>query len=346
MSSTIVDAPLTPEAPPQSTGAHRVTIIEAGRRGGHDVSFRRALALAWTLAVTDWKLRFYGSALGAIWTLARPFAFFGVVYFVFTDIIGLDKSVENYGVYILFGMVLFQYFSEIAGNSVASLVTRENLLRKMYFPPLVIPMAVGITAALNLGMTLIAVAIFTVANGLYPTWSWLELPVLIALLTIFALGVGMLLSSLYVRYRDVAPIWEVVSQLLFYATPVLYVATIVPKSYQRPYLCNPIAAVLTQVRHAIVDPRAPSLARAIGPDWRMLIPLGIVFGTFALGLRGLPPREPAHRREPLASGRPCRARTPRSWRSPRASRRVTRGSAAACGGPCSHPSRTGRCRSR
>jgi len=258
-------------------------VMEAGRRGGQNVGWRRGLALAWTLALTDWRLRFYGSALGAIWTLARPFAFFGVVYFVFTDIIGLDKSVKHYGVYILFGMVLFQFFSEITGNSVQALTAREGLLRKMYFPPLVIPVAVAITALLNLGMTLIAVAIFTLANGIYPTWSWLELPVVVVLLTIYALGIGMLLSSLYVRYRDVQPIWEVLTQLLFYSTPVLYVATIVPASYQRPYLCNPMAALFTEVRHAIVDPTAPSITRALGVEARVLIPLAIIFGTFALG---------------------------------------------------------------
>lgn len=278
MSSTLLSPPSAPQAAPLE-----VTIIEAGRRGGNDVGLRRSAALAWTLALTDWKLRFYGSVLGVVWTLARPFAFFAVVYFVFTDIIGLDRSVKNYGVYILFGMVLFNYFAEIASNSVQSLVSRENLLRKMYFPPLVIPMAVGITAALNLGMTLIAVFIFTFANGIYPTWSWLQLPVIILLLTVFSLGVGMLLSSLYVRYRDVQPIWEVVAQLLFYATPVLYVATIVPESYQRAYLCNPLAALLTQVRKAVIDPSAPSILRALGPDVRVLIPLGIIFGTFALG---------------------------------------------------------------
>jgi len=281
--STVLEPTATTETTPAPAGSRVITVIEAGGRGGNDIGFRRSLALAWTLALTDWKLRFYGSALGAIWTLARPFAFFGVVYFVFTDIVGLDKRVPNYGVYILFGMVLFQYFAEITGNSVQSLVARENLLRKMYFPPLVIPMAVGITAALNLGMTLVAVAIFVLANGIFPQWAWLELPLLIAMLTVFALGVGMLLSSLYVRYRDIQPIWEVFQQLLFYASPVLYVATQVPDSYQRLYLCNPIAAVLTQVRHAVVDPTAPSIATAFGADWRLLIPLAISFATFALG---------------------------------------------------------------
>ena len=284
MSSTLLEDAAAVDAtvaPPDRRAD--VTVIEAGRRGGQNVGWRRGLALAWTLALTDWRLRFYGSALGAIWTLARPFAFFGVVYFVFTDIIGLDKDVKNYGVYILFGMVFFQFFSEITGNSVQALTAREGLLRKMYFPPLVIPVAVAITALLNLGMTLVAVAIFTLANGIYPTWAWLELPVIVVLLTIFALGVGMLLSSLYVRYRDIQPIWEVFTQMLFYATPVLYVATFVPPAYQRPYLCNPLAALLTEVRHAIVDPTAPSVTRALGAEIRVLIPLGIIFGTFALG---------------------------------------------------------------
>ena len=284
MSGTVLEEAVPARATDNAPAAPRtVTVIEAGRRGGHDVGFRRSLALAWTLALTDWKLRFYGSALGAIWTLARPFAFFGVVYVVFTEIVGLDEGVKNYGVYILFGMVLFQYFGEITANAVQSLVARENLLRKMYFPPLVIPMAVGITAALNLGMTLIAAAIFVLANGIFPQWAWLQLPVLIAILTIFSLGVGMLLSSLYVRFRDIQPIWEVVQQLLFYASPVLYVATLVPESYQRYYLCNPIAAVLTQVRHTIVDPTAPSITRALGADWRLIIPLAISLATFALG---------------------------------------------------------------
>ena len=84
----------------------------------------------------------------------------------------------------------------------------------------------------------------------------------------------MLLSVLFVRFRDMQPIWDVVGQMLFYASPVLYVATMVPEEYQRPYLANPIAAVLTQMRHAVVDPTAPTAAEAIGGAARLLIPLG------------------------------------------------------------------------
>jgi ABC-2 type transport system permease protein len=246
--------------------------------------FKRFCSLLWTLAATDYKLRFYGSVLGYLWTLARPFMFFAVIFFVFTEIIGLDKSVENYGVYILFALVLFQFFGEATGNCVNCLVTRESMLRKMRFPRLVIPLAVVLTAFFNLVMTLIAVFIFAFASGIYPTWSWLELPVIIAILVVFASGVGLLLSALFVRYRDVQPIWEVFSQMLFYASPILYVTTMVPESYQRAYLANPLATLLTEMRHAIIDPTARPVWEAIGAPERLLIPAGIVVGVLALGL--------------------------------------------------------------
>jgi ABC-2 type transport system permease protein len=245
---------------------------------------RRVASLTWTLAVTDWKLRFYGSALGYVWTLARPFAFFGVVYVVFTEIANVGDGVKNYGVYILYGLVLFGFFAETTSACLTSLIARGNLLRKMRFPRIVVPLSVVLSALFNLGMTTVAVFIFTLANGIWPTWSWLELIPLVVLLALLATGVGMLLSVLYVRFRDVQPIWEVGAQMLFYASPVLYVATMVPENIQQAYLANPIAAILTQVRHAIVDPTAPSLATAIGGPVRILIPLGVVALAFGVGL--------------------------------------------------------------
>jgi ABC-2 type transport system permease protein len=244
---------------------------------------RRFCSLTWTLAVTDWKLRFYGSVLGYVWTLARPFLFFGVIYFVFTEIVGLAKNVPNYGVYILFSIVLFNFFGEVTGNSVQALVAREGLLRKMRFPRLVIPMSVALTGLFNLVCTLAAVMIFAVISGVYPSWGWLELPVIIVLLALLATGIGMLLSALYVRYRDVQPIWEVVQQMLFYASPILYVTTIVPAKYQHAYMCNPLAALFSQMRHAVIDPTAPTAAALIGGTARLLIPLGLIAIAVVLG---------------------------------------------------------------
>jgi len=257
--------------------------LQESRPSAFGTDLQRFWNLTWTLAATDFKLRFYGSALGYAWTLARPFLFFGVIYFVFSEIVGLDANVKNYGVYILFALVLFQFFNEATSNCVQCLAARESLLRKMRFPRLVIPLSVVLTAMLNLTGTLTAAFLFAIAAGVYPTWSWLELPVIVALVAVFATGVGLLLSSLFVRYRDVQPIWDVVSQMLFYTSPILYVATLVPENYQQAYLLNPLASLLTEMRAAVVDPDAPHVWD-IADGALLLIPLGIVVVALCLGL--------------------------------------------------------------
>jgi ABC-2 type transport system permease protein len=280
----VTPPPTTAERPEQRPAAPAADDPYHGApHGTARDELHRAVALTWTLGLTDWRLRFYGSALGYLWTLVRPFAFFGVIYFVFTEIAKLGTDVPHYASYILISMVLFNFFAEITNNAVISLPARENLLRKMHFPAIVIPLAVVVTGLLTLAGTLVAVIIFAFINGVTLHWGWLELPVLIGLLLTLGLGVGMLLSALYLRFRDVQPIWEVIAQILFYASPILYVATNVPGAYYQAYLCNPIAAIFTQMRHAVIDPTAPSIFTAL-PDGKWLIPLGLILGTFALGL--------------------------------------------------------------
>ena len=178
---------------------------------------RRFANLAVTLAATDFKLRFFGSALGYVWSLMRPLMLFGVLYVVFTHVIRFGAGVEHYPVYLLTSIVLFSYFSETTSRAVTSLVDRENLLRKIRFPHMVIPTAVALHGLFNLGMNLIAVFVFVLASGITPQVDWLQLPLLILLLAVLSTGIAMLLSALYVRYRDIQPIWDVVLQLLFYA---------------------------------------------------------------------------------------------------------------------------------
>jgi ABC-2 type transport system permease protein len=203
---------------------------------------------------------------------------------VFAEIVGAGNGVRNYPAYILMALVLFQFFLSITSTSLSCLVDRQSLLRKMRFPRLVIPLSVTLGALFELGMTLVAVVIFLALSGVYPAWSWLELIPLIGILTLFGTGLGLLLSVLFVRFRDIRPIWDVTGQMLFYASPVLYVSTMVPEEYQRPYLANPLATVLTQMRHAVIDPEAPTAAEAIGMPARLLIPAAIVLVACCLGV--------------------------------------------------------------
>jgi hypothetical protein len=177
---------------------------------------------------------------------------------VFVEFAKLGAGVKHYPVYILLALVLFQFFTEITTGSVSALVEREGLLRKVRFPRMVIPLSVLLTAVLNLGGTLAAAVIFAGLSGAYPTWGWLQLPLFIGIVGAFAMGLGMLLGALFVRYRDIKPIWDVVSQTLFYASPILYVTTTVPEAYQHAYAANPLAATFAQMRHAMLDPAAPT----------------------------------------------------------------------------------------
>lgn len=252
---------------------------------------RRFWSLTFMLARTEFKLRFFGSVLGYVWTLMRPLMFFGVLLIVFTKLVHVGSNqTPHYAEYLLTAIILFTYFQEATSNSVQSLVGRENLLRKVRFPRLAVPLSVSLFCLFNLGMNLIVVFIFVLAAGVEPRLSWLELIPLIALLVLLASSVAMLLSALYVRYRDVQPIWEVFSQILWYGSPILYtVQTAAKKSFlgipfARLLTINPIGAILTQTRKALIDPTAPSAARAIGSVPRLLIPLGIVLGLFAVGL--------------------------------------------------------------
>jgi ABC-2 type transport system permease protein len=244
---------------------------------------RRFVNLTVMLAVTDFKLRFFGSVLGYVWTLMRPLMLFGVLYFVFTEVVRFGGTIPHYPVYLLTAIVMFSFFSETTGRGVKALVERENLLRKVRFPRLVIPLAVALHSLFNLGLNLLVVFIFVFASGIEPRLAWLELIPLIILLVAFSTSVAMLLSALYVRYRDMQPIWEVALQILFYASPVIYVMESIPDSIEKPAMANPLAAILTQMRYALIDPHAPSAAEVIGSLALLLIPLGVIIAACVIG---------------------------------------------------------------
>jgi ABC-2 type transport system permease protein len=244
---------------------------------------RRFFNLTLTLARTDWKLRFFGSILGYMWSLVRPLLFFGVLWVVFTKVFHAGVGVPHYPVYLLTGIMLWTFFVETTSGSVQCLLAREGLLRKMRFPRMVIPLSVGLTAFFNLIMNLIVVFGFALATGVEPRLTWLELPLLIALLAIFAVGIGMVLAPMYVRFRDVQPIWEVITQILFYASPIIYTVARYPPSFVRPAMVNPIAAILTQMNHAFIDPRAPTAAQVIGGSVRLVLPMSIIVAMAVLG---------------------------------------------------------------
>jgi ABC-2 type transport system permease protein len=247
---------------------------------------RRFWRLTWTLAVTNFKLRFYGSALGYLWQLMRPLLLFGVLYVVFTEFVRLGDDIEFYPVVLLTGIVLFTFVSEATSTGVTSIVQSEALIRKVEFPRMAIPCSVVLTALFNLGLNFLAVIVFAVISGVDLHGSIIQLPVVVGALAAFVLGIVLVTSSMYVRYRDVQPIWDVVLQMLFYGTPVLYPIEIVQErsasAAEWLVTLNPFAAIVQQARHAFIDPTADSAAVAAG-GWGHLAITGVITLVILVG---------------------------------------------------------------
>jgi ABC-2 type transport system permease protein len=248
--------------------------------------WRRSLDLAVMLAYTDWKLRFFGSVLGYLWSLLRPLLLFSVLYLVFSQVVNVGGDVKDYPVQLLIGVILFTFWGEVTNGSVTSVVDRETLVRKVAFPRAVIPLSVALGAAFNLFLNLLVLGAFLAISGVDPQWTWILVPLPLLALVVFAVGVALLLSSLYVSFRDVRPIWEVILQALFYATPVIYpIQVLADKSESAAHiaLMNPLATAIQETRHLVLGDDTPSAADAIGDPALLLVPLFIVVSVAIVG---------------------------------------------------------------
>lgn len=228
------------------------------------VNRARFWKLLWLTSRTEFRLRYHGSLLGYAWTLLQPLLLFGVIYVFFSQVIRFGATVEHYAALLLFNIMLFLFFSQSTSASVTSLVSRERMLRTTDFPRMVIPISVILTAAFGLLLGLPVAFLFFFVNGVEPTWTWVFLPVIVALLFLLALGVALILSTLYVTLRDVSQIWTAVARALFYASPVVYPIERVPDALLNVVYANPLAPMLTQARFWIVDPSAPNAVEAAG----------------------------------------------------------------------------------
>jgi ABC-2 type transport system permease protein len=249
-------------------------------------SLKRFGSLLWLQSVIEFKAGYLHTSFGYLWSLARPLMLFGVLLLVFTKVFRIGNDVPNYPVLLLFNIMLFSFFQEATTTAVTAVVDQENVVRKMQFPRIVIPLSIVLTAAFNLCLNLIAVFVFMLIYGVDPQWTWLGLPLILVALMVFTTAVSMLLSALYVRFRDVAIIWSVVVQVLFYASPILYPIEILPDDSELQTLIqlNPLTPLFELARVWIIDPSAATVTEnAIGSSLLIAIPVAIFAATCALG---------------------------------------------------------------
>jgi ABC-2 type transport system permease protein len=242
-------------------------------------------ALITELVRTDFKLKYQGSVLGYAWSLLRPLFMFMILYFVFTRFIPLGDSVEHYPIYLLMGIVLWQFFTDMTNQSLMSVVGRGDLIRKIRIPRWMIVLTSSFSAVINLCLNLIVVVVFMLVNGVSIGFSLLWLPLAIVEIYIFGLGLSLFLAALYVKYRDISFIWEVFIQAGFYVTPIIYPLSLIDNvTIQKALLLNPVAQAIQEARNRIVTSDAITISEAWGTKAAVLVPLAICLVALLVGL--------------------------------------------------------------
>jgi ABC-2 type transport system permease protein len=232
------------------------------------------------LSRSEFKLKYAGSVLGYLWSLAKPLLYFAVLWVVFGSV--FKPSIHDFGLYLLIGIVLYTWLTDTVGMMLPSILMRSQLLRRIAFPPIVIPLSASVTATMTLAVNLVAVTFFMLFSDVSPGVDWLLIPLLFLELYVFAVGLGLIISTLYVRFRDVGPLWELCAQLLLFASPIMYPITILPSWAEHVAMLNPFVQVIQDVRDIVLG--SPSSVEEVLGTGGRLIPLAIVAVTFAAGL--------------------------------------------------------------
>jgi ABC-type polysaccharide/polyol phosphate export permease len=213
---------------------------------------RNYIYLMLIMAITDFKIKYDNSALGYLWSLLKPLLMFGTLYLVFS--IFIRWEVENYKLYLLLGIILWNFLSEVTLNSMVLLQNKASIIKKVYFPRWIIVIASSLTSLLTLLLNICVFFVFFVFSGAhFQKSSWLLIIYLVELY-VFVVGLALLLCSVFPKFRDTHHIWEVFVQLGFWATPIIYPISIVPEKYHTLIFLNPVARIIQGCREAMIGP--------------------------------------------------------------------------------------------
>ncbi|MBP6037971.1 MAG: ABC transporter permease [Candidatus Saccharimonas sp.] len=239
------------------------------------------------LVITDFKLRYKESFLGYVWTLLKPLALFAVMYVVFVHFLRFGADVPHFAVYLLLGTVLWNFFAETTTTGMSAIVSKGDLMRKLFFPRYVVVVAASMSALINLAINLFVIVIFIIINGveLSPR-ALLIIPVIVELY-VLALSAAFFLGALCVKLRDVGYIWELVLQAGFYATPIFYPLSMVIKASPlaaKLMLLNPMAQIIQDARWAVISPSTLTIWNHVDRWYLQAIPLVLVVCLLVLSV--------------------------------------------------------------
>ncbi len=241
-------------------------------------------ALLAELVRTDFKLRYQNSVLGYAWSLLRPLFLFLILYIVFVVVLKVGTEIPHFPVYLLLGIVVWNFFNEMTLQSLTSIVGRGDLIRKVRIPQWIIVVSSSVSALINLSLNLLVVAVFMAINKVGVAKSDLLLPLLLLEVYVFSLGISFFLATAFVKYRDVSYIWEVCLQALFYLTPILYPLSRIPNvTMQKIIMLNPMAQAIQDARWAVISHQTLTIYKLFDGGWYSFIPFILVIFTIFIG---------------------------------------------------------------
>ena len=212
------------------------------------------------LVKTDFQLRYQGSFLGVLWSVLKPLMLFAVMYMVFVRFLKFSDGTPSFAISLLCGTCLWSFFNESTSMGMSAIVNRGDLLRKIHFPNYIIVASTTMGAMISLAINLLVVIVFGFFANAHYTWHVLLVPLNILQLYAIALGVALVLATLYVYFRDVAHIWEVVLQEMFYATPIIYPITMITQRapelawVTKLLMLVPTTQTIMDIRHNLISP--------------------------------------------------------------------------------------------
>ena len=237
------------------------------------------------LVRTDFKLRYQGSALGYAWSLLRPLFLFCILYIVFVKFLKFGGDIPHYPVYLLLGIVLWNFFDEITSQSLTSIVGRGDLIRKINIPRWIVVISVSFSALINLSLNLIVVGVFMIINHVGLQSSAVFVPLSLLELYLFALGLSLFLSAAFVKYRDISYIWEVLMRAGFYLTPIIYTMTRIHNvTMQKVIMLSPVAQSIQNIRYQLVTHKTVTTYSVFKGGPYMYVPLIFVTVVLVVGV--------------------------------------------------------------
>ena len=246
---------------------------------------------AWTvlqgLVKTDFRLRYQGSFLGIAWSVLKPLMMFCVMYVVFGKFLRMSDGTPTYPVVLLLGISSWQFVTESTNIGLRSVVDRGDLLRKIHFPNYIVVVSATIGALISFAINLVVVLIFALVARVQFTWRVVLLPLNIIELYAITLALTLLMATMYVYFRDIAHIWEVLQQLVFYGMPLIYLTNRggILADLARLELLNPFAQTIQDIRHNFIAPDTqPTIWNQFGNWGIRLFPLVLTVVLLWLGV--------------------------------------------------------------